>query len=149
MPVIPPLCLQLKETRTRKSEPFQGPRILIITVEAMRAMIFIVVIGIEWTVGRLSCNSCGVVMWSSRKGRNGSGGEFVTREAWLRKVRATMRALLHLGQGQGWRGSGILNWYDRLNGRSTLINSKMNTVTNYMISQIQTASGQLGTAELR
>jgi len=24
-----------------------------------------------------------------------------------------MRAPLHLGQGQGWRGSGILNWYDK------------------------------------
>jgi type IV secretory pathway VirB2 component (pilin) len=31
-------------------------------VEAMRAMILIVVVGIEWAVGRLSCNSLGVVV---------------------------------------------------------------------------------------
>ena len=30
-----------------------------------------------------------------------------TWEAWLRRVRAATRAPLHLGQGQGWRHSGM------------------------------------------
>lgn len=52
----------MRNTHPQSSEPFRGLRILVIAVKAMWAMIFIVIVRIEWAVGGLSCNSLGVVV---------------------------------------------------------------------------------------
>ena len=47
----------IRNTHPQRSEPFQGTMILIIIVEATRAIIVILIVGIEWAVGILSCNT--------------------------------------------------------------------------------------------
>jgi hypothetical protein len=85
-PLVPRVRV-IRKTHPQRSEPFQGPRILVIVVEATRA---IVVIGIDSSGLLEDCPAIASGWWcdQAEKERMEVGSEFATWEAWLCRVHA-------------------------------------------------------------